>query len=121
MDALSCLLDLDLTKHKSLEKEGHEHRHAVFKSLPDMYVKISTPELSLTVANVDVKSHKDFTIDEGTEILLLLSTAKLIDIQRDDIFCSTVVKLINEWKMSSAEQYFINNDKLLHKFVKEGD
>ena len=78
----------------------------------------STPA---TLAGVDVKNHKDLTINKDTEIDLSLSTAELIDMERYYIFCSTIVKLINEWEMSSPHQYFINDKKLLHKAVREDD
>ena len=44
---------------------------------------------------------------ENTEIYLSVNTKKLIDMQNDDTFCATLLKLINE-KMS-PQTYFIND------------
>ena len=39
--------------------------------------------------------------------------------QNDDTLCKSLIKLRNERKLSSIGRYVINDDKLLHKVVKE--
>ena len=44
-----------------------------------------------------------------------------MNIQHDDISCNTMLNLISEKKLPSLEINFANNERLLHKFVREGD
>ena len=70
-----------------------------------------------------MKSYKDMmvTCNEDIKNHLLLSKAKLIKKQEDDIFCTTIIKLINEKKMLLTQQYVLSEEKLLHKAVRKED
>ena len=47
-----------------------------------------------------------------------LSTKEPIDRQNNNTFCTTILKLINEKKMS-PERYFVYDEKALHKILRE--
>ena len=50
-----------------------------------------------------------------------LSTEKLTEMQNGDIFRTTLLKMINERTLSSPVRYFVDNEKLLHKVMREVD
>ena len=54
--------------------------------------------------------------NEDKEIQLSLSTEQLIDGQNNDTFCT----ILNIMKMS-PDKYFMSNNKLFHKVVREDD
>ena len=67
------------------------------------------------VAFVNVSS-VNATIMKG-EIQLSFSMKELIDVQSNDTFCCTLLKLINDNKVS-LDKYFISGNGLLHKVVR---
>ena len=48
-------------------------------------------------------------------------TVKLTEIPNDDSICRDIVKLTNEKKLSSPQGYFVNNENILHRVVREDD
>ena len=56
---------------------------------------------------------------KGNEINLLLSPEQLIELKKNDAFYETILKLINEKKLSSPSGYFVDDEKLLNKVVRE--
>ena len=58
-----------------------------------------------TVASIDAQDHSNVMINhnEPTEVHLLLSTAKLIEMEHDYTFCRDNVKATNEKKFSSPQ------------------
>ena len=58
-------------------------------------------------ASVDVKNHNMVLVNhnEGNETYLSLSTEELIELLKDYTFCTSVLKMINEKKVSSPPRY----------------
>ena len=86
---------MDLTEPYSLEK-GNEYGYTVFESLPGVNIG-SNGSTSLFVApitSVDAKIHNSALVDhsEGNKIHLLLNSEQLIKQQREDTFCTTILK-----------------------------
>ena len=59
--------------------------------------------------------------DQNTEVHLSLSIEKMMKMQNNDTFCKDAVKLLNEKKLLYPHGYFINDGKLMHKVVREGN
>ena len=94
--------------------EGHKYGYTVFESLWDTNIRSSkrTPVSSITVANIETNYQ-----DEDVKIHFAQLT-KFIDIQNNESFYKTIIKLINEEKLS-PERFLVNDKKLLHKSMKE--
>ena len=89
--------------------EGEPELHPYTGNCPlCTFTKINT-------TNNNKKQTKDIV---NTKIHLSLSTKELVDGQCNDIFCTTILKLINE-KKASQVRYFINDEWILKKFVRE--
>ena len=118
-DTVSVLINLDLTELNS--PEGYEYGYAVFEQLPDIYVDSSKHEPVLPV-NVNVSNIFATIIKEESskniEIKLSLSPQELSDEQKNDTFCSTMLKFINDKKLPS-DKYFKSGNGLLHKVMRE--
>ena len=88
--------------------------------LPDIHADsskhTSIPPAAITSINITNDSNVQNENVDSIVIHLSLSTKKLIDVQNDDTFFATVLKLINE-KKAPPESYFIDIEKLLHKIV----
>ena len=81
----------------------------------------------LTVVNTKPPPGKELNInatimkeekDKNKEIQLSLGMKELIDVQSNVILCSTILRLINDKKVSS-DKCFLSDNGLLHKAVKE--
>ena len=57
--------------------------------------------------------------NEHVEVPLSLSIAKLIVMPNDETSCRGIVKLINEKKFASPKGYFVYDEKLLNKEMRE--
>ena len=90
-------------------------------SCPDIYFDSSKhePALSVDVSNIDVTVIKEDN-NEDKEIQLSLSTKELIDGQNNDTFSNSMLKIIND-KKKPSDKYFIKDNRLLNKVVKEDD
>ena len=102
-------------------KEGYEYGFATFEELPNIYVESSEhiPAPSVDVSKINATIMKEDN-DEDKEVELSLSIKELIDVQNNDTLCSTKLKLINDKKVPS-DKYFIVDNGLLHKVVREDD
>ena len=90
----------------------------------DIYVDSSkhkpVPPVNVSSVNATEVTEVKEERDEDKEVHLSLSTKELIDAQSNDTFCSTILKLINDKKMSS-DKNFIQESALLHKDVREDE
>ena len=117
---LSRLIDLKLAELNPPEVEGY----ALYEPLSDINISSSSksvPISSITVAKVGTEDHSNVMVnhDDDIEVHLSISPEKLINMQNDDTSCKTVMKFINENKLSSSERYIVNDKNLLHKLVRE--
>ena len=67
------------------------------------------------VARIETSKHDNVMVDQSknNEIHLSFNSEKLIDMQSN--------KKIHKKKLSTCERNFVNDDKLLHKVVREND
>ena len=79
----------------------------MFKTLVDIFNTNATN--NTVVQNKNVQS---------AETLLLLSTKELFDGQSSDTFCTTIMKLSDDKKMT-IDGYFVNDKDLLHYVVRD--
>ena len=75
----------------------------------------------VTVTSLDNKDCNNVMVghNKDNEVHLSLSTGKLIERQKDNTFCTSIFKVLNEKEPSSPQTYFVNYDELLHKAVRE--
>ena len=79
------LINLELTEPNPPRK-GHENLYALFKSLPDICVDSTTmPPITITNINSINNSNIQKESVKDTELHLLLSAEKLIDMENNDM------------------------------------
>ena len=87
----------------------------MFETLPDIHVDsskhIPIPFVGISNTYAINYSNVQNENDKNTEIHLSLSSKELTDIRNDNTFCATMLKIINDKKVSS-KRYFVNNKKL---------
>ena len=75
------------------------------------------------ITSMDAKNYKSLIGDhrEGNKNHLLLSTVQQIEFQKYEPFSTAVLKMINEKKLSSPSRYFVDDQKVTHKVVREDE
>ena len=98
-DTKSQLIDYELKESNTSEKEGHKYGYFVLESLPDLYIYIyiRTDRCTAVItANIDTK--ENIMVDQDKvktrHNSLIIQHNKPTEMQVEDIFCITVIKLI---------------------------
>ena len=113
-DTMSRLIDIDPQVQQDSEPEGYEFGYYSFDTLP-----------MLEVSNIDTTQDTSVSVNENNDTNnnqweLPISNDILFQMQQKDMFCKNILDQIEKGNIIEGQLYAIK-DKLLRRYVKEGN
>ena len=113
-DTMSRLIDIDLQVQPESELEGYKFGYYTFDTLPIL-------EVSNVETSQNTLLHVDDTEASNDDLWKLpLSNDALSKLQQKDIFCSNILNQIEKGNIIEGQLYIVK-DKLLKRYVKDGN
>ena len=110
-DTMSRLIDIDPQIQPEPEPEGYEFGYYTFDELPNLEVtNIESTHNSITDTETSGNNFQGFPISDDI----------LHKLQQEDAFCKNILNQIEKGNISDRQLYLVK-DKILKKYVLEGD